>query len=186
MGGVSGVAVEKDESSNRICFMNARRIYRWKSFWLGVVVLVFLGWAWVRSMNHVDTMKLGIGSKYWTVYLSGGRMGIERTSLKSFSGRMLHHFEFSSEERVEFDRRWFPPEIVRADPLAEIARMVGRELSVEEREVEVKILRNAGLDSMTWIFAWWFVVLLYAVPWALFLGWRWRRQRDLTEVTVED
>ena len=34
--------------------MIPRPIHRWKSFWLGVLVLAFLGWAWVRSMRHLD------------------------------------------------------------------------------------------------------------------------------------
>jgi hypothetical protein len=38
--------------------MTPRPLYRWKSFWLGVVVLVFLGWAWVRSVQHRDAVTL--------------------------------------------------------------------------------------------------------------------------------
>ena len=34
--------------------MTPRPLYRWKSFWLGALVLAFLGWAWIRSMGHVD------------------------------------------------------------------------------------------------------------------------------------
>jgi len=34
--------------------MTPRPIYRWKSFWLGVILLLFLAWSWERSMagNH--------------------------------------------------------------------------------------------------------------------------------------
>ncbi|RYD39391.1 MAG: hypothetical protein EOP83_36850, partial [Verrucomicrobiaceae bacterium] len=32
--------------------MTPRRIIRWKSFWLGVVVLVFLGWGWVSTRTE--------------------------------------------------------------------------------------------------------------------------------------
>jgi hypothetical protein len=32
--------------------MTPRPFYRWKSFWLGLCVLVFLGWAWVWSMDE--------------------------------------------------------------------------------------------------------------------------------------
>jgi hypothetical protein len=34
--------------------MLPRPFYRWKSFWLGVFVLAFLAWAWVRSMSYVE------------------------------------------------------------------------------------------------------------------------------------
>jgi hypothetical protein len=40
-------------SAQRIS-MTPRRLYRWKTFWLGVLVLAFLGWAWIRSMGYVD------------------------------------------------------------------------------------------------------------------------------------
>jgi hypothetical protein len=30
--------------------MHPRPIYRWTSFWLGVLILLLLGWAWARSM----------------------------------------------------------------------------------------------------------------------------------------
>ena len=34
--------------------MILRPLYRWKSVWLGVLVLAFIGWAWVRSMSYMD------------------------------------------------------------------------------------------------------------------------------------
>ena len=32
--------------------MTPRPFYRWKSFWLGLCVLVFLGWAWRDSLSR--------------------------------------------------------------------------------------------------------------------------------------
>jgi hypothetical protein len=34
--------------------MLSRPVHRWKSFWLGVLVLAFFGWAWVRSLHRQD------------------------------------------------------------------------------------------------------------------------------------
>ena len=34
--------------------MPHRPLHRWKSFWLGVLVVVFLGWAWARSLTNVE------------------------------------------------------------------------------------------------------------------------------------
>jgi hypothetical protein len=34
--------------------MTPRPLHRWKSFWLGVFILVFLGWAWARSLHHLE------------------------------------------------------------------------------------------------------------------------------------
>ena len=34
--------------------MIPRRLIRWKSFWFGILVLGFLGWSWVRSMDFEE------------------------------------------------------------------------------------------------------------------------------------
>lgn len=34
--------------------MSPRPFLRWKSFWAGILVLVFLGWGWGRSRQHLD------------------------------------------------------------------------------------------------------------------------------------
>jgi hypothetical protein len=34
--------------------MPPRRLIRWKSFWLGILVLGFLAFGWVRSIQHTD------------------------------------------------------------------------------------------------------------------------------------
>lgn len=34
--------------------MFPRPLHRWKSFWLGVLVLVFLSWGWGLSQQHLD------------------------------------------------------------------------------------------------------------------------------------
>ena len=39
-----------------------RPLYRWKSFWFGVLVIAFLGWAWVRSVKVADTWTYGFPS----------------------------------------------------------------------------------------------------------------------------
>jgi len=39
-----------------------RPLYRWKSFWLGLFVLVFFGWAWERSQRLADQASLSFPS----------------------------------------------------------------------------------------------------------------------------
>lgn len=34
--------------------MTPRPLHCWKSFWLGVLFLAFLGWSWARSLHHLD------------------------------------------------------------------------------------------------------------------------------------
>ncbi|MEK7951600.1 hypothetical protein [Luteolibacter soli] len=59
--GVSRVAVERDEASNRFGegggVVMRRPMYRWKSFWLGILVLGFLGWA--NWQSHVTGVVMG-------------------------------------------------------------------------------------------------------------------------------
>ena len=63
--------------------MNPRPLYRWKSFWFGVLVIAFLGWAWVRSTNMPDKLSWWSGRNQWTLLSSGGSFGIVR-----FDGRI--------------------------------------------------------------------------------------------------
>lgn len=38
--------------------MTPRPLFRWKSFWFGVFVIAFLGWAWVRSISHMENFSV--------------------------------------------------------------------------------------------------------------------------------
>ena len=49
--------------------MRRRPFYRWKSFWLGVVVLCFLGWAWARSLSRTEGVRVVWGMRYYTLQL---------------------------------------------------------------------------------------------------------------------
>lgn len=42
--------------------MRPRPIYRWKSFWLGLLTLVFMGWAWWDSFSNVTIIGCSSGS----------------------------------------------------------------------------------------------------------------------------
>jgi hypothetical protein len=41
--------------------MKPRPFYRWKSFWLGLFVLVFLGWAWGHSARFNGELVISAG-----------------------------------------------------------------------------------------------------------------------------
>ena len=38
--------------------MAPRRLSRWKSFWFGILVLGFLGWAWMSSMDRLHWLEV--------------------------------------------------------------------------------------------------------------------------------
>ena len=43
--------------------MRPRPLYKWKSFWLGILVLGFMGWAWARSTARMDGVSWGYNDK---------------------------------------------------------------------------------------------------------------------------
>jgi hypothetical protein len=162
--------------------MKPRPFYRWKSFWLGVLTLGFLCWAWVRAMSHCDTMKVYLGETCWYIESWGPHFEIERNPL-FYSHGWLPGVSIDSDEADRNEPRWFPPAIERfnrglrirqemeqasdnPDPLQDAAER--KELIAQQIEIS---------DFMTWRFAWWFAMVIFLVPWALFLTWRWRRMK---------
>ena len=58
--------------------MTRRPIYRWKSFWLGLCVLVFLGWAWAHSFRHFSGGGCRVpGNRSMLLMQSGGTLWME-------------------------------------------------------------------------------------------------------------
>jgi len=86
--------------------MTPPTLLRWKSFWLGILVLAFLGWGWVRAMRHVEGvmwMRKGVmvtaGHAYGKVDLSWD---------PSRAPSSLEMFQPFHELNAEHDRLWFP------------------------------------------------------------------------------
>ena len=53
------MAMEQAKETQPIRFLvkaTPRPLIKWKSFWLGILVLGFLGWAWVRSSHLAEFM----------------------------------------------------------------------------------------------------------------------------------
>lgn len=59
--------------------MRPRPIHRWKSFWFGLLVLVFMGWAWVRAISFSEKINWvpPNSGDYITIGQSGGRVVID-------------------------------------------------------------------------------------------------------------
>ena len=53
--------------------MTPRPLYRWKSLWLGMFVLIFLAWAWRDSTRHSSAVVFGYEGAVWH---AGGNVGI--------------------------------------------------------------------------------------------------------------
>lgn len=128
--------------------MRARSIYRWKSFWLGILALGFLGWAWVRSMERED-------------HIAWGRSRGECISLEQAAGSIFLYRGYNPYSELGFT--YLPTAILcgesRRNPVGLMNSPVGWRVEVDH----------------------WLLMLLFLIPWAAFLAWRWRRQRILTK-----
>ena len=124
--------------------MKPRPFYRWKSFWLGLCVLVFLGWTLFASLNRANLLRWRIpGSLALIVGDTGGRAYV------GWGGFIFHHP--AAEARA--DR--IPP------PITYVA-------SGKRRLVLV---------------AYWFLILLFLVPWSAWLFFHWKREQKKAAFT---
>jgi hypothetical protein len=77
--------------------MTPRPLHKWKSFWLGILVLGFLGWAWMRGRDHCDTMTVFFRNSYWYFESWHEHVDIERNDSLAYSGWMPS-FDINSDE----------------------------------------------------------------------------------------
>lgn len=144
--------------------MKPRPVHRWKSFWLGVVVLVFLCWAWARSISRVDLVGHGdrVSKKSWSVSSSGGairylHMDLSKAELYDFSPGPGGWRTGSGQ--MQSKGPWFPA-------------------AIEARR------KTKGMPSREVDVAYWLVVLGFAVSWGSMLMWRRWRMRRVAAVVV--
>ncbi len=128
--------------------MTPRSLYRWKSFWFGVLVLVFLSWSWVRSMVAGDYIPInGSLEEVARIDQSGGRIAV---------GWVLENPVFSLPEiplAMQFQQGelpWFPAAVKYWSPVD-----------------------GWGAVGV----AHWFLIVLFLAAWAGCLAWRRRRMR---------
>jgi len=125
--------------------MKPRPVYRWKSFWLGVVVLAFLGWSWLRSMGPGDYFAIkGSLEEVVRIDQSGGRIAVvwERED-PIFSLPEMPLAKHSPESEM----RWFPRAVRYWSPID-------------------------GWNAVA--IAHWFVILVFLILWLGWFAWRGR------------
>ncbi|MEK7951499.1 hypothetical protein [Luteolibacter soli] len=54
--------------------MTPRPPYQWKSFWLGVLVISFLGWGWIDSFQHPFHVVYARSVSYYQVFHVKGEL----------------------------------------------------------------------------------------------------------------
>ena len=139
--------------------MNAtpRPLIKWKSFWLGILVLGFLGWAWAYSMNHASGVSWHSEPESKVDFLDPAHGLVLRQEVGWFVIGWGH------------------------DPFASAGYdywSLRRPASGDSDEPVFAILMRQEEGRM--FLAHWFLMLLFSLPWSAFLVWRYRRQRKLT------
>ena len=132
--------------------MNPRPFYRWKSFWLGLSVLLFLGWAWERSRQQVDRFTWS-GAGEFTLLQINHQESMVEFAWGPGGPYPTPGFFYEAVKIPGTPARWF------------LARPFEN-----EREF------GGGI----W-FAHWFLVLLFLFPWLAFLFWRVRKLGRLSQ-----
>ena len=135
--------------------MPPRPIHKWKTLWLGLLILAFLTWAWARGRSHEDLVSLRPGTQ--TLYLgnSAGYLRCGSTALHTPSSHPAPTFDYYSIPS-EGISRWFPPPIT------------------------YKHVDDNFYIATVYSIAHWLITSLFFLGWASFLLWRTRRLRLLT------
>jgi hypothetical protein len=129
-----------------------RRLYRWKSLWLGVLVLGFLAWMWSKSRGNVDYVE--VRSEPYTAY--GATSAGCYIAFRSLDGGFAEPIGIKSASNAAsppYTGTWFP------QPFKTVHN------------------DNGLFVSSSYFVAHWLLMLLFLLPWAAFLAWRWRRMR---------
>jgi hypothetical protein len=147
---VSMFDVERSKFDVLPLTMHPRPLHRWKSFWLGVFVLAFLGWAWVRSVHRIDDIsyKASTSSTSWGACTGFGAV-LLGWSHDPFAPDGLRFS--SARTNPDWGSIWFP------------------------EAIQLDGGRTEGWQNFS--IAHWFLILLFLVPWAGSLFWRIRRMR---------
>ncbi|MEK7951699.1 hypothetical protein [Luteolibacter soli] len=157
-----------------------RPIHRWKSFWAGILILTFLSWAWWDSTHFWTT----ISHRHYYMSHVGSGICIADWAEESYSPSTLLFWEHRklqpSQEpltRVLFEA----PETFRYQP-----GMIGYHRSIpwEPRGQSAgfqfgRVLSGAALGSRAIFLPHWLLILLFLIPWATFLLWRFHRIKRL-------
>ena len=140
--------------------MFPRPFHRWKSFWLGVLVLIFLGWAWVRSIHCRDVVSWGEAH--------GGR-GI---LLSQRDSKVL--ITWNTSKIIAVVAPGFSVSSVNLNP---------RSHTVFPRAIHWREFPDYPLPTTS--IAHWFLIFLFLLPWTTFLVWRNRRMKRLAAAAGE-
>jgi hypothetical protein len=129
-----------------------RPLYRWKSVWLGVLVLAFIGWAWVRSMSHLDMLIWNSPSRTQMLELRLNAGEVRAQGTASVQAGIPSGFLRSSFRYKKELHGWFPRAVT-------------------------SMPYNLG-EGWSISVAYWVIALVFLFAWSGFLAWHgWRMRR---------
>jgi hypothetical protein len=124
-----------------------RPLIKWKSFWLGTLVLGFLAWTWTRGKGHNESVSCGIAGHSAGIGNSHGHLGVFYNGINHPGVRYTGNPGATS----------YPFH----SPVDATARKASR----------------TGPTHAHVFVAHWFLIVVFLVSWLGFLFWRIRRQR---------
>ena len=133
--------------------MTPRPLHRWKSFWLGVLVLAFLAWMGAKSRGCVDYVE--VRSEPFKAYrVTNAGCYIAFGSLDGGFAEPTGIKLTSNASSPPYAGTWFlqPFKAAHND--------------------------NGLFVSSSFFVAHWFLILAFLVTWTALLTWRWRRMRQ--------
>ncbi|RYD25309.1 MAG: hypothetical protein EOP87_24655 [Verrucomicrobiaceae bacterium] len=136
--------------------MTPRPIHKWKTFWLGLLILAFLTWTWSRSRSQNDYLGVGTIAKTW-IHAGSWNGALRMVVLKStHPTTTTNSFEINSLP-MDTVRPWF--------------------------EAPFKAKRTVRPKLITYELgiAHWLIILLFFLTWSTLLLRRARRLRRLTD-----
>lgn len=143
--------------------MTPRPFYRWKSFWFGILVLLSIGWAWVYSVNNILGMSWKDSRVFCFANQFGGRVNLRMDLLKSHSlGFRLGKPNGFHLRDQNHDSLNIPDPVIWPSNLP-----WGINLFYDKHA-----LVSIGV-------AHWFLILVFLVPWTVFLLWRRNRMKRM-------
>lgn len=128
--------------------MLPRPLHRWKSFWLGILVLVFLGWAWVRSIHCYDAVSWG----------------------EAHGGRGIILSQRDSKVLITWNSSMLIAAVAPGFSVFS-ANMNPRSNTIFPRAITWREVPD-DLPLPTASIAHWFLILLFLIPWTAYLIWR--------------
>ena len=133
-----------------------RPVYRWKTFWFGILILAFIGWAWIDSMKHYSGILYAVPPQ--NIFVARQHAGSVVLGWDTSEQFGVHEFQSAREPSSPYEHTpWFP-----------------KAAAVEKH----------GANTTASI-AHWYLLLNSLLLWAVFLAWRRQRLKRLATSTAE-